>query len=180
MFLPVLRGGSGCRIGKACLMNPGKSCVSNRRTVVFRSLFKPGQVWGDPFLKCVISVARARPDEGPGGLLADPQHHLDGGDALGRLFEHLEEGNSGAVCDSRHAGLEREEGKPVGGILTRSADGGQFRLSKAGGDPENALCLQPSQIGHDLAQMDVVGGFQLFLDQPDRAVHRVSRSDIRR
>lgn len=76
-------------------MNPGKSCVLNRCTVVFRFLFKPGQVWGDPFLKCVISVAKARPDEGSGGVLADPQRHLDDGDAFGRLFEHLEDGNPG-------------------------------------------------------------------------------------
>ena len=43
-------------------------------------------------------------------------------------------------------------------------------LTKLGGDPDHDSGVKPSQIGHDLTKVTVVGAFELVLDQHEIAV----------
>jgi len=52
------------------------------------------------------------------------------------------------------------------------------RLAEIGGDPDHGLSLEPCEVGHDLAQMGVVGRLQLVLDQDDAVIHRVARENV--
>lgn len=54
-----------------------------------------------------------------------------------------------------------------------------MRSTKLPGDPDHCFGFEPSQIGHDLARMRVIGGFHLVLDQCKAVIHRGPGQDIR-
>ena len=73
-----------------------------------------------------------------------------------------------------------KEGEVVVGMLVEPSDGGPMGILEIPGDPDDGFGLDASQVRKDLAQVSVIGGFKLVLDEDAITCSDVLGNDVDR